>query len=377
MKKIETFTLGFTFKCNLNCQYCYEAEYMKSEKKKDEFTYNELLDFVLPAIKKIQPKDLDIDGGEPILRWNELINFIDTTLTEVNSIELVNICSNGIALTNEKISTLQDLIRNHGKILTFNISVDTLDPSLDLRTFNKELHSREWDAIQRLKKLKIPFLAACTINKQNIDSMESFLNWFKKEKIFVGITPVTFPDPENHQDVLLSTEQMQKVDQLRVNWVLDPVLTPDQVPNPVNPVKWKRKIRPMLEMLGLHTLFGCPAFTYALTVRANGDVKGCAMQHEIVGNLKDEDIETILKKEYPSRIKTLDIEGTCGRCRYLEQCNGGCKTRAKMETGNYLGGVKTCYYFTERDVPHETEEKNTEILMNNINKIQEYLPNFI
>ena len=375
MKKIETFTLGFTFKCNLNCQYCYEAEYMKSEKKKEEFTYDELIEFVLPAIKTIQPKDLDIDGGEPILRWEDLLNFIKISLSEVKSIELVNICSNGIALTEEKITKLQELVREFGKALTFNISADTLDPNLDLRTSKKELHDKEWAAILRLKKLKIPFLAACTINKQNIDGMESYLNWFKKEKIYVGITPVTFPDPENHQDVLLSTKQMHKVDQLRVNWVLDPVLTHDQTPNPVNPRIWKRKIEPNLRFLGLHTLFGCPAFTYALTVRANGDVKGCAMQHEIVGNLKQEDIETILRKSYPKKIKKLEIGGTCGRCRYLEQCNGGCKTRAKMETGSYLGGVKTCYYFTEKDTPHETEEKNTKILQENLNKIQEYLPN--
>ena len=375
MKKIETFTLGFTFKCNLNCTYCYEAEYMKSEKKQEEFTYDELIEFVLPAIKTIQPKDLDIDGGEPILRWDDLLSFIEISLSEVKSINLVNICSNGIALTEEKIIRLQELIKDHGKLLSFNISADTLDPNLDLRTSNKELHKKEWAAILRLKKLKIPFLAACTINKQNIDTMESYLNWFKKEKIYVGITPVTFPDPENHKDVLLSPEQMQKVDQLRVNWVLDPVLTPDQTPNPVNPRVWKRKIEPDLRFLGLNTLFGCPAFTYALTVRANGDVKGCAMQHEIVGNLKHENIETILSKSYPQKIRNLEIGGNCGRCRYLEQCNGGCKTRAKMETGSYLGGIKTCYYFTEKDTPHETEEKNTKKLKENLNKIQEYLPN--
>ena len=318
---------------------------------------------------------MDIDGGEPILRWDDLLNFIKISLDEVKSIELVNICSNGIALTDEKIITLQNLVKDKGKLLTFNVSVDTLNPNLDVRTFNPDVHKKEWDAILRLKKLNIPFLSACTINKNNIETMEPFLNWFKKEKIFVGITPVTFPDPENHQDVILSTEQMQQVDQLRVNWVLDPVLTPDQVPNPVNPKKWKGKIKPFLEVLGLHTLFGCPAFTSAFTVRANGDVKGCAMQQEVVGNLKVDDIETILNRDYPQKIKNLEIQGTCGRCRYLEQCNGGCKTRAKMETGSYLGGVKTCYYFSEKDVPHPTEEKNTKVLLENLNKIQDYLPN--
>ncbi|NHI93850.1 MAG: radical SAM protein [Candidatus Lokiarchaeota archaeon] len=375
MKKIETFTLGFTFKCNLNCKYCYEAQYMKSERKKEEFTFNELAEYVIPAMKKIKPRDLDIDGGEPILRWDDLLKFIETSFNEVKSIELVNICSNGIALTNDKIIKLQKLVSNSGKTLTFNISADTLDPNLDLRTTKIELHKKEWDAILRLKKLKIPFIAACTINKQNIETMESYLNWFKREKIYVGITPVTFPDPENHKDVLLSIKQMQKVDQLRVNWVLDPILTPDQTPNPVNPKIWKKKIEPNLRFLGLNSLFGCPAFTYALTVRANGDVKGCAMQHEVVGNLKHEDIETILNKDYPKKIRNLEIEGKCGRCRYLEQCNGGCKTRAKMETGSYLGGVNTCYYFTEKDTPHETEEHNTKILKENLNKIQEYLPN--
>ncbi|MFW9990632.1 MAG: SPASM domain-containing protein [Candidatus Odinarchaeota archaeon] len=346
--QFDTFTFGFTFQCNLSCLYCYEKGY----REQPEFSKSEIEEYIYPAIEDMRPKNLDIDGGEPITRWEDLITFLEHA-SSFDSLELINICSNGIQLTADKVKKIQKTV---GKdiYLAFTLSLDTFTPEEDVRA--PRLHGRQISAVQRLLEMKQPVILGCTVTKLNLSTITSYLQGLREMGILVGLTPALFPPPE----IALSRIEMQEVDRLRAEHLFDPILAPDQTPVPVNPKVWEEDLLPVFEMLGLDMCFGCPACSSAVSVRANGDVKACGCHNFTLGNLRETLFKEILDQEYIKKVQNLDVGGACGSCRYVELCRGGCKVRAKMETGDYLGGIRTCYYQTPRDIPHPDEARITQ-----------------
>ncbi|MHA2297828.1 MAG: SPASM domain-containing protein [Candidatus Hodarchaeales archaeon] len=361
--QFDTFTFGFTFQCNLSCPYCYEKGY-KNEK---EFSMTEIEEHVYPAIESIHARNLDIDGGEPIVRWKDFITFLEH-VSSLDWLELINICSNGIKLTSERVETIQKTV---GKdiYLAFSLSLDALSPGEDTRA--PRLHEYQVNAVKRLHEMKKPVILACTVNKLNLPVMDDYLQTLREMGILVGLTPAFFPPPGTG----LSEEEMKSVDRLRTEHLLDPVLAPDQTPVPINPETWKEELLPMFEVLGVDMCFGDPSCSSAVCVRANGDVKGCAIHDFTLGNIREKPIREIYKQEYVEKIRELEVGNPCGSCRYVEQCRGGCKVRAKMETGDYLGGVRSCYYQTAKDVPHPDEARLTRLLQDRLESddIMKYL----
>ncbi|MFX1534957.1 MAG: radical SAM protein [Promethearchaeota archaeon] len=350
----DTFTFGFTFQCNLKCPYCYEREY----RGKNEFSMPEIEEFVYPAIESTSPKNLDIDGGEPTVRWRDLITFLEN-IVSFDSIELVNICSNGIKLTEDKVKTIQKTL---GKdyYLVFSLSLDALSPKEDARA--PLLHEHQLNAVKRLYEMKQPLILQNTVNKLNLPVMDIYLRKLQDMGLLVGLTPVGFAPPE----LALSREEIRALDKLRMEYLLDPILAVDQTPLPINPDVWKEELLPVFEMFEIDMCFGDPACSSAISVRANGDVKPCAMHEFTLGNLREKPIIEICKHEYAQKLRNLDVGEPCRSCRYVVQCKAGCKVRAKMETGDYLGGVQSCYYQTPNDVPHPDEERLTQLLLNRI-----------
>ncbi|MFX0092622.1 MAG: radical SAM protein [Candidatus Hodarchaeota archaeon] len=350
----DTFTFGFTFQCNLNCTYCYERDY----RGRNEFTMAEIEEFVYPAIESVQPKNLDIDGGEPTVRWKDLITFLEN-VTSFGSIELVNICSNGIKLTEERVKTIEKIL---GKdlYLVFSLSLDALSPKEDARA--PLLHEHQLNAVKRLYEMKQPFILQNTVNKLNLPVMDDYLHRLQNMGILVGLTPVGFGPSE----LALSREEMRQLDKLRMEYLLDPILAVDQTPLPINPDVWKEELLPVFEMFEIDMCFGDPACSSAISVRANGDVKPCAMHDFALGNISEKPLPEICNHKYAQKLRKLDVGEPCRSCRYVVQCKAGCKVRAKMETGNYLGGVQSCYYQTTKDAPHPDEERLTELLLNRI-----------
>jgi len=350
----DTFTFGFTFQCNLNCPYCYEKGY----RGKDEFSMAEIEQYVYPAIKAVAPNNLDIDGGEPTVRWEDLLTFLGN-VSSFETVKTVNICSNGIKLTEDKVRAVQKIL---GKdiFLVFSLSLDALSPREDTRA--PQQHDHQLRAIQLLRDMKQPLLLQTTVNKVNLPVMKDFLQNLRERGLLVGLTPAYFSPP----GIALSRDEIRQVDILRAEYALDPVLTVDQTPVPINPKVWKRDLLPVFKAFEIDMCFGDPTCSSAVCVRANGDVKGCAIHNFVMGNIKEKNILEIYNQDYSQKIRNLEVGEPCGSCRYVKQCRGGCKVRAFQETGSYLGGVQSCYYQTPKDVPHPDEERLTQTYLKRV-----------
>jgi len=123
--------ISLTEKCNLRCQYCMPAEGVTLSKRQDLLTTEEILEladlFIKHGVTKIR-----LTGGEPLVR-PDLERIVDHLGSRV---EVLGITTNGIALSQKRLTRLKDMGLN-----SINISLDTLQPA----KFEFITRRRGWD----------------------------------------------------------------------------------------------------------------------------------------------------------------------------------------------------------------------------------------
>lgn len=162
--KVKACDWEITTKCNLNCKHCIV------EKNKQELNKNECFK-IIDNLHKLGCGELNFTGGEPLIKKN-IIDILK--YSKLNGMKN-RILTNGILVNKRNVKLLKKLVSYIG------FSLEGLEKENDImrgkNSFNKTIQ-----AINLIKKEKIPFGIYITINKFNKKNFEEFLIFIKKLK---------------------------------------------------------------------------------------------------------------------------------------------------------------------------------------------------
>ena len=102
MSNIDYIIWDFTKKCNLNCTYCYTEASGKSDPT--ELTVKQIKEEVIPQFAEVQLRGLCLAGGEPLLRFEDILEN-GKDLVDVGLKEFL-LATNGILLTRKRLNAL-------------------------------------------------------------------------------------------------------------------------------------------------------------------------------------------------------------------------------------------------------------------------------
>ncbi|MFB1487673.1 MULTISPECIES: radical SAM protein [unclassified Thiocapsa] len=114
---------SITEKCNYKCFFCHE-EGLEMERVR-QGAHEEQVCRVLDQMKALDYNDLTFTGGEPLLRWKQIVPYL-AYMRRIDYLPDIKLVSNGLALQHAFLEVLQDY---PGRI-RFNISMHSLDPVL-------------------------------------------------------------------------------------------------------------------------------------------------------------------------------------------------------------------------------------------------------
>lgn len=152
--------LELTYRCNLNCPYCYIGE----QRNKEELTTDEWIKFIsqIPFYAFIT-----LVGGEPFLR-KDFVDILNYASKKVFG--KVNVVSNGILLTDENIDALIK-----AKIILLSVSIDGWGKNHDLNRgkegiFDKIISNLE-TVNEKRKKTNMMVDIKTIVLKNNVEDM--------------------------------------------------------------------------------------------------------------------------------------------------------------------------------------------------------------
>lgn len=93
LDRIPHFIVSITDRCNLNCPYCFNKD---MRKELHEFSYEDLVG----VYEKYQPDTIQFFGGEPTLRWDDIIKFMNYAFPKMEERGALknSKCFNGMAM---------------------------------------------------------------------------------------------------------------------------------------------------------------------------------------------------------------------------------------------------------------------------------------
>lgn len=236
-------------------------------------------------------------------------------------------------------------------------------------SLNTNLTLFDDDFITFLKEKKVGVLTSCPSGIPSsftklvgIDNYVKFENNLKKV-IVAGVkaTINMVVTKENLHEVRATAEKMKELGcksfaatpmGLNVEYPrLDLLLTIDEVRQVISDLLWIEKklsmkvdvlealpkcVFPESVLLEKHAFLNrkCQAGRTVIAVSCNGDVRPCAHNPSSYGNILTEDLHDIWHKMSDWRSARYVPEG-CRDCAWLNRCNGGCRTSAKVFNGDW------------------------------------------
>ena len=137
MKNLDYIIWDFTKKCNLNCIYCYTKS--KSEFDPKELTVKQMRENVIPQFKEVNLRGLCLAGGEPLLRYEDILE-IGKNLVDIGLQEFL-LSTNGVLLNRKRLNALLKIFEDIDMFLV-GLPIDSLDENIynELRpSFSKSI----------------------------------------------------------------------------------------------------------------------------------------------------------------------------------------------------------------------------------------------
>ena len=346
--------IRITSRCNLKCRYCSYSEFSDPENEQADmtpFVFNRIME----SARELMPAEIHISGGEPLLHplWEEFIS-------EARKLFYVSLFSNGTLITPRIASALKRLA------VPVSVSLDSLDGGIN--TSNRSIGPEKvQEGIDNLIAAGVDFNIICTVTRANKDSfLDIVSNYIDSPVQLIGVGNIHPAGRalKDRKDLVLTDsehrEVMEKLEQFlgEKKRAKDIVFTDNHQLKNVS-----YSYIPVEDQLTAETedfvtdslikdkaaIFNCMAGNWSLSVNPNGDIAPCPICKDYrLGNIKDTTIRELLDTSEQlklmntfRKIPTRALE-ICNRCKYADQCNGGCRADAYNATGSWLAPNPMC-----------------------------------
>lgn len=316
-----TAQLEITDFCNHRCIHCYNldsaVENRPMRKVSDET--------VLACAQKLidnQIFSVIVTGGEPLIK-KELTQKVIRLLKE-NRVR-VSLNSN---LTLADDDFIQFLREQQVGVLTSCPSGESCSFSRLTGTDNYPLFETN---IRKLVSAGVRFTVNMVVTKENLHEVRATAERMKALgcKSFAA-TPMGLNVEYPRLDLLLSVEEVRGV-------IADLLWIGEHLKMKVDILEALPKcVFPESVLKGKHAFLNrkCQAGRTVIAVSCNGEVRPCAHNPYSYGNLLKDDIRDIWQKMSDWRSLQY-IPEECMDCTWLNRCNGGCRTSAKVYNGDW------------------------------------------
>ena len=263
-----------------------------------------------------------VTGGEPLIK-KELTKQVISLLKEHDI--RVSLNSNLTLFDDDFIAFLKDK----------KVGVLTSCPSGIQSSFTKLVGIDNYDKFEtNLKKLvddRIRFTVNMVVTKENLHEVRQSAEKMKALgcKSFAA-TPMGLNVEYPRLDLLLSVDEVRQV-------IFDWLWIEKELGMKVDVLEALPKcVFPESVLMEKHAFLNrkCQAGRTVIAVSCNGDVRPCAHNPFSYGNLLEEDLRDIWQKMNDWRSAQY-VPEQCFECSWLNRCNGGCRTSAKVFNGDW------------------------------------------
>ncbi|HEY3371495.1 MAG TPA: radical SAM protein [Prolixibacteraceae bacterium] len=271
--KLQTLIWGITNRCHLSCQHCYEWDNISQT---DKLSLEELKK-ILAIFKANGIRHLQFSGGEPLARFNDLVELTREASPNIDCWLLTS----GFGLTMEKALALKK-----AGLKGVNISLDHWDEPLHNSFRNNEKsYQMVMDAVKNCLSASIIVSLSLCATREFV-TQDNLMNYATLAKNigahFIRILEPRAAGKFAHQNVHLDKEQVALLSEFTIRLNTDPRFVDF----------------PIISFFGYHQRkMGCfGAGNRYLYADPNGDVHACPFCRGKMGNLLDEPFNVILEK---------------------------------------------------------------------------------
>lgn len=338
-----------TRRCNMNCAYCSQAEFDR--------THNlDLKAFTENVLDKVDIRLLIITGGEPLIRFSELIDLIKKCKSR--NIE-VGIFSNAVLISMQK----AEMIRDAG-VSWVRVSINGENSKTHELSYPKGSFEKTIEGINNLKKAGVYVKVRSTVTTKNIDSIVGIVGLCKK----LGISEVDFRpylhlgECNPHGDYALDTHselialskliRLQEVEKdiyikLLPNWF-------DFLVRDLSNVDEKIRIE------------DCHCGRKYLYIDADGNYRPCAGHRLVLGSMYKDNVNELWEKSsFLEEIRNYQQNEYCKTCPMCIKCHtANCHLINYELDGSFYAVNRTCpiYNFDRENSANGFEKVRREFL---------------
>ncbi|CAM4381093.1 radical SAM/SPASM domain-containing protein [Saccharibacillus endophyticus] len=291
-----------TYKCNLNCIYCY-AESSPERSTCGDLNTEEAMD-MFRSVQELGVKTVVFTGGEAFLRKDifKLIEFVKSLKMRANVI------TNGSLIQNKsianKLASLADLI---------TISLDSMDATEHDLNRGKGTWEKAKKAIDLLLEEKANLKINQTITKNNLDASEKVFRFASLNNLQVKV--ISTSSLGRGKDFTFS-QSLNRYERIKLDEELFDFNKQAANKSPIKQFEHKK-----------HCGHGVGEFS----IDSAGNIYLCKLLHEdkmLAGNIKKDNLKTVFYESdlfMKAKKRTVHNIAGCKNCTFKELCGGGCR----------------------------------------------------
>lgn len=316
--------------CNLRCKHCYEGDVVE---EKSYMPY-ESVKKIIRGLSELSVFSVVITGGEPLLH-PDIINIIE----ELNKNKI-----RAIVFTNGQLITEELLKKIQSANVLLRFSLDGSEATVHDKIRGKGTYDNIINNVQLCNKFNIDIGFSCSVNNDNFDDYFKYIELAES----LGASEIEASEVLMLGNAINNTFlelNEDKLEQLRVNSMIAAAKS--------------KAYRKGMGMYNRETEseYCCSAGTSNLFIDVAGNVYPCNLfsgyKEYVAGNaITDELLDIWRYSPVFKQLRTINktmFEG-CSECEAINNCNGGCRARALIRSGDIFGKMEKQFCNTTRSL---------------------------
>ncbi len=339
--QLQIIAINLTRRCNLACEHCYLDADELSTASANELTTQSVKDLLSQIALYHEGTMVVLTGGEPLIRTD-----LEQLCSHGKSLGLMLVIgSNGTLLTERRVISLKK-----AGAMGIGISVDSLDP-VRHDAFRGQPGSwlKTMSGIEHCRKHQFDFQIHFSITDENHHEIDDIINFADMSgarviNLFFIICTGRAESVSNISTVNYEAgiRKIIKCQKKYDNLIIRPRCVPY-----FKRVAWQMAPDSALNRINGQLGDGCIAGTHYCRITPEGDVTACPYIEKSVGNIKQQDFQTIWSdaEDFLS-LRDPKLNGKCGQCEFQKLC-GGCRSRPLAAGGKLMDEDASCHYIPQ------------------------------